>query len=129
MKPSNGGNACIGSSEAKENVRFRICDNEDILWWFIKILYDTGSGGSGGVVLRKFLPGPQQKPELLPVNISILQNWDTCQTPPLLFPQSKVGVDTGVIFHITEEVRLEYSFIVEDIEEMWEWLCIVSNYI
>lgn len=32
MKPSNGGNACVDSSEAKENVRFRICDNEDILW-------------------------------------------------------------------------------------------------
>ena len=31
MKPSNGGNACIGFSEAKEDVRFRICDNEDIL--------------------------------------------------------------------------------------------------
>jgi hypothetical protein len=52
--PGTVGKGCVVSRDAKENIRLRTRDNDEIFGWLINAAYCGGSGGRGTVLLKYF---------------------------------------------------------------------------
>ena len=70
--PGTMGKGCVVSIDAKEKMRLRTQDIEEISGLLINVSYCGGSGGSGIVLLKYLPPLPQQKPAHSPVRSSML---------------------------------------------------------
>jgi hypothetical protein len=66
--PGISGKGCVVSKDAKERTRLRIRDDWEMRWSFMKVSNSGGSGGRGLTSLNLAPLGPQQKPDVSPVN-------------------------------------------------------------
>lgn len=114
MKPGSllkSGNTWVDSRDAKENIRFRILDMEDMFGELMKVMYSGGNGGRGGTSCSLDPCLPQQKSALLPMSRIYLQCWHSCVLPALLSFHHNDGVDIGPICHIQVAVHAFWSII------------------
>ena len=63
---------CVVSIDAKEKMRLRMRENEEISGLLINVSYCGGSGGSGIMLLKYLPPLTQQKPARSPMRSSML---------------------------------------------------------
>jgi len=95
--PLKLGNGWVDSSEANENMRFKMREDDKMFRSFTKTLYSIGKGGKAATSLKCEPPGPQQKPGLSPVSSTTPQIRHVCIRPDLISPHRNLGLEIGPI--------------------------------